>query len=109
MLSKQVLKNVVRPLRQSLELHGTRNRVNFANPRYVYRITSTDGSHYVGQTKNLDRRMSEHEKGAKRYGSEIVSKQVLDVCDAPDVFRVEKSWIEYYAQFPKNTNVACVK
>lgn len=108
MLPKQVLKHVVRPLRKSLELYGTRDVVNFANPRYVYRIASANGSHYVGQTKDLERRMSEHEKGAKRYGSEIVSKQVLDICDASDVFRVEKSWIEYYAQFPKNTNVACV-
>jgi len=93
MLYKRVLQTVVRPLRK------------IENPRYVYRIVSANGSHYVGQTKALERRMSEHEKGAKRYGSEIVSKQVLDICDKSDIFRVEKGWIKYYAQFPGNTNV----
>ena len=84
---------------------GTVVRQNVKNPRYVYRIVSDNGSHYVGQTKHLNRRLSEHEKSAKRYGSIIVGKQVLDICDASEVLRIEKSWIRYYGNFCGNTNV----
>jgi hypothetical protein len=91
MFNKQILQTIFRPVSK--------------NTCYVYRIVSNNGSHYVGQTKNLERRLSEHEKGARRYGSEIVKHQILDICESSEIFKLEKCWINYYSQFPGNTNI----
>lgn len=83
---------------------GTIIRPNVKNPCFVYRIINDNGTHYVGQTKDFKRRMNEHENLARRYGAQIMEKHILDVCDSKDVFKIENEWINYFRQFPGNTN-----
>jgi len=54
---------------------------------YVYILKCCDGSYYTGSTKDLERRMSEHEMGigskytSKRLPLELVYVEVLDRID----------------------------
>ena len=38
--------------------------VKVARPFYAYMLRCSDGSHYVGHTDELERRLAEHETGA---------------------------------------------
>jgi len=87
----------------------------------VYKITSPSGRVYIGQSKNIDRRIKEYKKMSNcngqpklylsflKHGSENHSYEVLELCDLDIINERERYWQEYFNCIKEGLNCCYVK
>jgi group I intron endonuclease len=86
--------------------------------RFIYRITNKlNGKHYVGQTKDLEKRWKTHVQSAesgfghllhsaiRKYGSTNFEFVLIENCEDNLANELEKKWILHYESFGKGYNL----
>lgn len=74
----------------------------------IYKITSPSGEIYVGQSVDIDKRISQHKSGnssnkkltasIKKYGWENHKVEIIVECDPEELNSKESEWIKFYKE-----------
>ncbi len=87
----------------------------------IYKITSPSGKSYIGQSKNIDRRINEYKKMSNcngqpklylsflKYGAEKHIYEVLELCDLHIINERERYWQEHFNCIQEGLNCCYVK
>jgi group I intron endonuclease len=87
----------------------------------VYKVTSPSNKMYIGQSKNIDRRIKEYKKMSNcngqsklylsflKHGAENHSYEVLEICDLEVINERERYWQEHFDCIKEGLNCCYVK